>query len=214
MEAIQNSSQVNLDPLRAWGPAANYYSQPLQLSMSIPNDWHTQQTPNIPLRLVAPPRGNPPFTVYIDVFCKPAPVRSKELLASVAELNFAQNADPSKPEFFASPTTPLPIGNISALMKRYSWTETVSGYTAEMRQMMVVLQPFNMLYIIKLMTRADLTELTMTVFQKMLATLTFSDSNTEKPKMAPVPEVKAAVTPTEPPTRTFENGRWRKRKRD
>ncbi len=202
-------------PLEPWGVPVSHYNPTLQLTLNVPQDWKIEQTLDYPLRLIAPPRGQPPYSVQISVFCQPVPPEGATLLPVVAEGFFATNNNPDAPAFKEAPTAPLNIGPIKGFLKNSSWSETVGGnQTLEIRQQILVSQVRNSLYIFKVKMNAALTETTSEVFGRMIKTASFHYEDDQPTQ--PVISLAASTTPanvveTERPN--LADGVWRKRKR-
>jgi len=207
-------STAEVPPLEPWGAPVSHYNSTLQLSLHVPQDWKIEQTLDYPLRLIAPPRGQPPYSVQISVFCQPVPPDGATMLPIVAEGFFATNNNSDAPAFKEAPTTPLNIGPIKGFLKNSSWSETVGGnQTLEIRQQILVSQVRNSLYVFKVKMNAALTEVTSEVFSKMIKTASFHYED-DQPTIPTIPlagSTSASLPETEQPN--FADGVWRKRKR-
>jgi len=132
------------------------------------------------------------------------------LLPFIAEEIFEELSDRSGSDYFANEPVSITVSDAPALMQNSSWSRLIRGDKLELRQVALVTQIREQLYVFRTMMNAQLTEITFDVFLHLLKTVRFEqpaekpttyeqDKKVDEPKIDPVASPISAT------------GRWRGR---
>jgi hypothetical protein len=217
-EQDQDQEQI----IEPWADPVSYYNGQLELTLEVPADWQGGSTPDCPLQLVAPPRGDPPYQVGIRIFVRPAPP-GPEMLPFVAEEIFNAARTPAMLDYKAADMARLSLGSSPAFLHRSSWgLKLPDGTVFDLRQQMLVVAALERLYIFSLVVPPYLTDAAGEVFITMIQMARYGSIEPDEEEASPAGNSGGSGgersgreaspdEPSDPSARVAPNGRWRSR---
>jgi hypothetical protein len=194
-----------------WGELVEHNDSQLRVSFKVPSGWKAEKTPDCPLKFIVPPLSGSDYRVSVRLFCNYVSSSGSEMLPYAAEQIFAAGKPAVAPEYFATEPASLTVGSFPAVFQRSSWKDASLG---EIRQVTVVAQAWDRLYIYNITMDEATTEAATGAFMQMLMSMSYEMPGSEKVEEPVVPAPLSSPQPEAPNTRRFEDdGTWRRKSR-